>query len=68
MSGNMSSSAAKKAACSRALNFGTPTYRTIKQILKEGLDQQPTLFTATELDDEKLDTWNLKSFHDHICF
>jgi hypothetical protein len=39
-----------EAACARALNFGAPTYRTIKQILKEGLDQQPTLFTATELE------------------
>lgn len=39
-----------EAACARALNFGAPTYRTIKQILKEGLDQQPTLFTTTELE------------------
>jgi hypothetical protein len=38
-----------EAACSRALNFGVPTYRTVKQILKEGLDQQPTLLT-TELE------------------
>ena len=35
-----------EAACSRALNFGTPTYRTIKQILKDGLDQQPELLDA----------------------
>ena len=38
-----------EAACARALNFGVPTYRTVKQILKIGLDQQPTLFT-TELE------------------
>jgi transposase len=38
-----------EAACARALNFGVPTYRTVKQILKEGLDQQPTLLT-TELE------------------
>jgi hypothetical protein len=30
-----------EATCSRTLNFSSPTYRTIKQILKEGLDQQP---------------------------
>ena len=35
-----------EAACSRALNFGVPTYRTVKQILEEGLDQQPTLLTS----------------------
>jgi transposase len=38
------------AACSRALNFGTPTYRTIKQILKDGLDQQPELLDAVVLE------------------
>ena len=38
------------AACSRALNFGTPTYRTIKQILKDGLDQQPDLLDAVVLE------------------
>lgn len=38
------------AACSRALNFGTPTYRTVKQILKDGLDQQPDLLDATVLE------------------
>jgi len=38
------------AACSRALNFGTPTYRTIKQILKDGLDQQPDLLAAAVLE------------------
>jgi transposase len=39
-----------EAACSRALNFGAPTYRTIKQILKEGLDQQPDLLDAVVLE------------------
>ena len=39
-----------EAACSRALNFGTPTYRTIKQILKDGLDQQPELLDAGVLE------------------
>lgn len=39
-----------EAACSRALNFGSPTYRTIKQILKEGHDQQPDLLDATVLE------------------
>lgn len=29
------------AACSRALAFGDPSYRTIKTILERGLDQQP---------------------------
>jgi hypothetical protein len=39
-----------EAACSRALNFGTPSYRTIKQILKEGHDQQPDLLDAVVLE------------------
>lgn len=38
------------AACSRALNFGVPSYRTVKQILKEGLDQQPDLLDAVVLE------------------
>ena len=38
------------AACSRALNFGTPTYRTVKKILKEGLDQQPELLDLLPLE------------------
>jgi hypothetical protein len=38
------------AACSRALNFGTPSYRTIKQILQTGLDQQPELIDAPTLE------------------
>jgi hypothetical protein len=32
------------------LNFGSPTYRTIKQILKDGLDQQPDLLDAVVLE------------------
>jgi transposase len=39
-----------EAACSRALNFGSATYRTIKQILKDGLDQQPDLIDAVVLE------------------
>jgi transposase len=39
-----------EAACSRALNFGAPSYRTIKQILKDGLDQQPDLLDAVVLE------------------
>ncbi|MEI6987628.1 MAG: IS21 family transposase, partial [Rhodospirillaceae bacterium] len=39
-----------EAACRRALNFGTPAYRTIKQILKDGLDQQPDLLDVAELE------------------
>lgn len=30
-----------EAACARARHFDSPTYRTVKKILKEGLDQQP---------------------------
>lgn len=29
------------AACARALTFGDPSYRTVKQILERGLDNQP---------------------------
>lgn len=39
-----------EAACARALNFGTPTYRTVKQILKQGLDQQPELLEIVALE------------------
>ena len=39
-----------EAASSRALNFGAPSYRTIKQILKDGLDQQPDLLDAVVLE------------------
>ena len=39
-----------EAACARALNFGTPTYRSVKQILSNGFDQQLELaeFPALE--------------------
>jgi hypothetical protein len=39
-----------EAACGRALNFGTTTYRSVKQILNNGFDQQPDLveFCALE--------------------
>jgi transposase len=39
-----------EAACSRALNFGSPTYRTVKQILKDGLDRQSELLERVELE------------------
>ena len=39
-----------EAACARALNFGSPTYRTVKQILKDGLDRQPELIEIVELE------------------
>jgi hypothetical protein len=39
-----------EAACSRALNFGSPTYRTVKQILKDGLDRQNELMEVVELE------------------
>jgi transposase len=39
-----------EAACSRALNFGAPTYRTVKQILKDGFDQQRELLELAELE------------------
>jgi hypothetical protein len=39
-----------EAACARALAFGTATYRSVKQILKQGLDQQPGLLDAAPLE------------------
>ena len=39
-----------EAACARALNFGAPTYRSVKQILKDGFDQQPELVELAELE------------------
>jgi len=39
-----------EAACARALNFGSPTYRTVKQILKDGLDRQADLLQSAELE------------------
>ena len=32
------------AACARALGFGDPILRTIRNILQAGLERQPTLF------------------------
>jgi hypothetical protein len=32
------------------LNFGAPTYRTVKQILKDGFDQQPELIEVAGLE------------------
>jgi transposase len=39
-----------ESACARALTFGAPRYRTVKQILSQGLDQQPDLIEAVELE------------------
>jgi transposase len=39
-----------EAACARALSFGAPQYRTVKQILNQGLDQQPDLIETVELE------------------
>jgi transposase len=39
-----------EAACARALAFGAPQYRTVKQILNQGLDQQPDLLEHLELE------------------
>ena len=39
-----------EAACARALSFGAPQYRTVKQILSQGLDQQPDLLDILELE------------------
>lgn len=39
-----------EAACARALAFGAPQFKTVKQILKQGIDQIPDLIEATELE------------------
>jgi len=39
-----------EAACARAVSFGAPQYRTVKQILSQGLDQQPDLVEIVELE------------------
>lgn len=39
-----------EAACSRALNFGSAKYKTVKQILKDGLDRQPDLIEVASLE------------------
>lgn len=38
------------AACARAIAFGAPQYRTVKEILRKGLDQQPTLIETAALE------------------
>jgi hypothetical protein len=45
-----------EAACSRALNFGTASYRTVKQILQNGFDQQPELLEIGTLEAPYLGT------------
>ena len=39
-----------ESACARALAFGAPQYRTVKQILSQDLDQQPDLIETVELE------------------
>ena len=39
-----------EAACARAVSFGAPQYRAVKQILSQGLDQQPDLIEIVELE------------------
>jgi hypothetical protein len=39
-----------EAACARALRFGSPSYRTVKKILKEGLDHQCDWIESPELE------------------
>jgi len=39
-----------EAACARAVSFGAPRYRAVKQILSQGLDQQPDLIESVELE------------------
>jgi len=39
-----------EAACARALRFGSPSYRTVKKILKEGLDHQVDWIPSPELE------------------
>ena len=39
-----------ESACARALSFGAPQFRTVKQILVQGLDQQPDLVELAELE------------------
>ena len=36
-----------EAAAHRALTFGDPSYRTVKRILTQGLDQEETLLAVT---------------------
>jgi hypothetical protein len=39
-----------EAACARAVSFGAPQYRAVKQILSLGLDQQRDLIEIVELE------------------
>lgn len=39
-----------EAACARAVSFGAPRYRSVKQILSQGLDQQRDLIETVELE------------------
>ena len=39
-----------EAACARALRFGSPSYRSVKKILKEGLDHQCDWVPGPELE------------------
>jgi transposase len=39
-----------ESACARALSFGAPQFRTVKQILHQGIDQQPDLVETAELE------------------
>ena len=38
-----------EAACQRALSIGSPRYRSVQSILKNGIDRQTTLDAMTEL-------------------
>jgi len=39
-----------ESACARALSFGAPQFKTVKQILVQGLDQQPDLVESIALE------------------
>lgn len=39
-----------ESACARALAFGAPQFMTVKQILKQGIDQAPELIETAELE------------------
>lgn len=39
-----------ESACARALAFGAPQFKTVKQILKQGIDQQPDLIESIDLE------------------
>ena len=61
-----------EAACARAVSFGAPQYRAVKQILSQGLDQQLDLIESVELEPTRLrlywtaviqDRWSITLFH-----